>query len=103
MAFTLRPYHSFPVHCAVTYHADDLGFRQPGFNLPGALQLGDEPLRLFAIVRGCRRVRRYSHANVTRVVPTVLPVRSRSLRAPVSFLHSGGSVPKAAARVGSSL
>jgi len=29
----LTHYQREEVHCAVTYHADDLGFRQPGFNL----------------------------------------------------------------------
>ena len=60
MPFVWRRFRRIPLHCAVTYHAGDLGFRQPGFTLHGVLQLGDEPLRLFAIVRGCRRVRRHS-------------------------------------------
>src|SRR6185295_107820 len=44
-------------------------------NLHGALQLDDEPLRLYVIARGCHRGRRYSHASVTRVVPIGLLVR----------------------------
>ena len=96
MPCSIRPYYSFPVQCAVTYSADDLGIRQLGFALHGVLQPGDEPLWLFAIVRGCRRVKRYLHASATRAVASVLRARSHSLRAPVSSLHAGGRVPQAA-------
>src|SRR4030066_535736 len=73
-------------------------YRYPGFSLHGVPRLGDEPLRPFVIVRGCRKATRYLPASATRVVPTVLPVRSRLLRARVSSLHFGGIVLPSAVR-----
>jgi hypothetical protein len=55
------------------------------FNIHGLLQSDDEVLRLVAKVRGCCRVLRYLLATVTKVVPSVLRVRSHSLRAWVLF------------------
>src|SRR5262245_24519485 len=72
-------------------------------SLYGVLQPDDAPLQLCAIARGCHTVPQYSHASATRAVPSRLPVQSRSLRAPASFLQSNGSVLQAAERAGPSL